>query len=78
MNIKQVLEAVAKRDNVSVEDVYRNIQDAIDLAFNNPDPEIHKLWLQVPFAGERPTPEEFIPYVAALVGVEDLDLSQLN
>ena len=74
MNIKQVLEAVAKRDNVSVEEVYRNIQEVIDFAFNNPDPEIHKLWLQVPFAGERPTPEEFIPYVAALVGVENTEI----
>ena len=64
---RELLEAVAKQNNTTVEEVYKEMQIAIDAGFDNPDPEVQKMWRQIPFKGERPTPEDVIPYVALKV-----------
>lgn len=61
---RELLEAVAKQNNTTADEVYKEMQIAIDAGFDNPDPEVQKMWKQIPFKGERPTPEEVIPYVA--------------
>lgn len=43
------------------------MQIAIDFGFDNPDPEVQKIWKQIPFKGERPTPKDLIPYMAEMV-----------
>lgn len=63
---KELLEAVAKQHNTTVEEVYKEMQIAIDAGFDNPDPEVQKMWKQIPFKGDRPTPEDVIPYVATM------------
>ncbi len=44
----------------TVEQVRADIQEVIVAGWNNPDPAIHKRWLQVPRKGKLPTPEEFL------------------
>lgn len=63
---KELLNAVAKQHNTTPEEVYKEMQIAIDSGFDNPDPEVQKMWKQVPFKGERPNPEDLITYVAAM------------
>lgn len=64
---KGLLEHVAKQNNTTVEEVYKEMQIAIDAAFDSPDPEVQKKWKQIPFKGDRPTPEDLIPYIASQV-----------
>lgn len=61
---RKLLEAVAMQNNTTADEVYKEMQIAIDAGFDNPDPEVQKMWKQIPFKGERPTPEDVIPYVA--------------
>ena len=62
--IKRSLASVAKQNGVSVNEVNREIQKAIDLGIANPDPHTQAFWNSVPRAGERPTPEEVIGFFA--------------
>lgn len=64
---KELLDAVAKQHNITHEEVYKEMQIAIDSGFDNPDPEVQKMWKQIPFKGERSTPKDLIPYMAAMV-----------
>lgn len=63
MNSKNVLEIVAEKEGVSVEEVRREIQLAIDDAMKNPDPKIQAQWRKIPKKGKKPTPEEVIAFV---------------
>lgn len=67
---KELLEAVAKQYNTTDDEVYKEMQIAIDAGFDNPDPEVQKEWMRIPFEGERPTPEEVNPYIALKAKLE--------
>ncbi len=60
----EMLELVAKEHSVTPDEVYREIEFAIEMAMQNPDPEAQQFWAMMPRAGERPTPEEFIAYMS--------------
>lgn len=66
-NYKKILETIAKNEGISVEEVEREMQIAILSGYRNPDPQVQKIWSELPFKGEYPTPEEIIPYLAKLV-----------
>lgn len=70
-DFRKILEEVAKQNNTTVEEVYREMQIAIDAGFDNPDPEVQKRWKQIPYKGERPTPEDLIPYIAHMAKTEE-------
>ena len=62
--IKRSLASVAKQNGVSVDEVKREIQKAIDIGMANPDPKIKVFWNSIPRSGERPTLEEVISFFA--------------
>ena len=66
MNAKKALEQIAKREGVSVEIIRREIEIAMADAWRNPDSHVQALWAAIPHAGEHPTPEECITYLAHL------------
>lgn len=59
-DFQKILDRIAKENHTTPEDVYREMQIAIDAAYDNPDPEVRKNWKSIPFKGDRPTPEEVI------------------
>jgi len=63
----KILEQIAKKNGVPVEDVRKEIEMAIAAAQNNPDPEVQKEWSKMKFKNDTPTPEEFIKYMAKRV-----------
>ena len=63
MNIDEIIKKVAKVHNTTPEEVYAEMQIALDAAFQSKDPEVKKEWAKIPFQGERPTPEDVIPYL---------------
>lgn len=63
MNTKEIFRQVAKQYNTTLEEVYTEIQKAIDAGFANPDPAVREEWKKIKFKGERPTPEEVLAYM---------------
>lgn len=63
MRTNDIFAKVAKQHGVSKDEVYREIQKAIDAGFDNQDPAVQAEWKKMSIRGERPTPEEVIAYV---------------
>lgn len=62
---RRAIELTARREGITAEQVRQEIQEAIDRAFDNPPNALAAYRIrQIPCKGERPTPEEFIVYVA--------------
>ncbi len=59
-NFQEILERIASANHTTPEEVYREMQKAIDEAYANPDPEVQKNWKALNIKGDRPTPEEVI------------------
>lgn len=64
--VKRVLEQVAQKRRVSVEDVRHEIELIIASGQEHPDPEIKAFWQAVPRKGEKPTPEEVVAHITSL------------
>ncbi len=62
MNIKKIIDKIAKKEGISRKQVLNEMQKAIDEGFTNPDPQIKAEWAKIPCKGSRPTPEELIEY----------------
>ena len=71
MDFNEILRQVAIENNTTPEEVYSEMQIALDAAFQNPDPNVQKEWEKIPLSGNRPTPEEVIPFLAVLLSVSD-------
>ena len=65
MNIDEIIKQLARLHNTTPEEVYAEMQIALDAAFQSKDPEVKKAWAKIPFQGERPTPEDVIPYLVS-------------
>lgn len=61
-NFKKVLKEIAKQEGISIKEVYREMQIAIDAGFFNPDPSIQAAWRNVPLLHGKPKPEDVIMY----------------
>ena len=58
--LKRILKTIAEREKISVEEVEREMQRAIDVGFDNPDKDIQNEWKKISFKGDRPTVQEVI------------------
>ncbi|WP_449290984.1 hypothetical protein [Oscillibacter ruminantium] len=70
MNTKKAtwsLEEVAKKEGVSVFEVRREIANALEEGKRSSDPAVQAAWARIPHAGEEPTVEEVITYLASEV-----------
>ena len=63
MNIDEIIKQVARVHNPTSEEVYSEMQIALDAAFHSSDPEVQNEWAKIPLQGEQPTPENVIPYL---------------
>lgn len=59
-DFQKILQRIAQQNNTTPEEVYKEMQIAIDAAFDNPDPEVRKNWEQIQYTGDRPIPEDVI------------------
>ncbi len=63
MHRKTIFEKVAEKFHTTPEEVYAEIQRAIDAGYDNPDPKVK-------IKGNRPTPEEVINYAVSTLTAE--------
>jgi len=66
-NIKKVLEEIAKKYDVSLAEVEREIEIVLTMAQMNPDPNVQTAWDSIPRKGDQPTTEEVIAHIAKVV-----------
>jgi len=64
MKVNKVLMHIATENKVSVGEVRRDIQEALDEGWNNPDPAVQEYWRRIPSRSEKPTIEEVITFMA--------------
>ena len=63
-NASKAIRNLARQKGVSVGEVRREIEYAIERGMANSDPEIQAYWARIPKKGEKPTPEAVIAYMA--------------
>ena len=59
-SLRIILERIALENHTTPDAVCREIQNAIDAGFENPDPHVRAFWKQLDYKGDRPTPEEVV------------------
>ncbi len=64
MNAKSAIKQIADREGVSVSEVRREIQAAIDEGMKSTDKSVQAYWNRIPRKGMKPTPEEVINFIA--------------
>jgi ribosome recycling factor len=65
--IQKALKKIAKKEGVSVGEVRREIEKAIQEARSNPDPKIQAFWNSIPYKGDELTPEDVIAHISGIV-----------
>lgn len=63
----RILKIIAEKEGISVEEVYREMQAAIDAGYSNPDPAIRTAWEKVPLPYGKPRPEDMVVYCAGQI-----------
>ena len=64
MKARSAIKQIADREGVSVSEVRREIQAAIDEGMKSTDKSIQAYWSRIPRKGTKPTPEEVIDFIA--------------
>lgn len=64
MKARKSIKKIAKQEGVSIDDVRREMQTAIDEEMKSTEPQAVEFWKKVPHNGEKPTPEELIDYIS--------------
>ena len=71
MNIDEIIKLIALANNTTPEEVYSEMQIALDAAFQSKDPKVQKEWEKIPMKGDRPTPEEVIPFLVMMLSASE-------
>ena len=56
----KAIKEIAKREGISPDIVYAEMQRAINLGYSNQDPTVQMYWNEIAPDGETPTPEKVI------------------
>jgi len=62
--VEKAIKILAQREGKSVEYIRTKIQEAINMAKNNPDPQMQEFWRSIPYEIKHSLPEEMICFIA--------------
>ena len=62
----EIIRQIARENNVPEEQVRKDMKEAMDAGRNNPDPAVQARWREFHYAGDEPTLEEFILWMAEI------------
>lgn len=60
----KIYQKIASTEGVSVEQVRKDIETAIETGLSNPDPDVQRIWSSIPCKNNRPTPEELVRHLS--------------
>lgn len=64
MDFQEVLRVVARKNNTTTEEVYREMKKAIEEAWKNRTPEVIAVHQKMGFGDKAPTVEEFVSKIS--------------
>ena len=67
---EHLFERLARKRNITVEEMRAIISVRIEEGWNNPDSEKKAQWRKIPCAGEMPTPDEWLKYAVETLEAE--------
>ena len=59
-----IIRQIARKHNVTEDEVRRDMKEAMDAGRSNPDPAVQAKWVGFKYSGDEPTLEEFILWMA--------------
>ena len=62
-----IIRQIAREHNVTEDEVRRDMNEAMDAGRSNPDPAVQAKWAGFEYAGDEPTLEEFIMWMAGQI-----------
>ena len=62
-----IIRQIARVNYVTEEEVRRDMKEAMDVGRYNPDPAVQAKWAGFEYAGDEPTLEEFILWMAGQI-----------
>lgn len=63
-NFRNILNKIAEAEQTTPDEVYKEMEKAIQLAINNPDPEVQSFWNQISTKDISPSVEEVISFIS--------------
>lgn len=66
-NFTHIFEKIAAGHRITVEEVRREIEAAIQAGLHNPAPKVQAHWAGMPRKGDIPTPDELMAYLVRRV-----------
>jgi hypothetical protein len=60
----KAIREIAKKEGVTPEYIYAEMQKAIEAGYNNPEPEVQAYWRRIVPDGKIPAPEKVIEALA--------------
>ena len=60
----RALKLTAEHHGISLEEVNMEIEAVINEAMGSKNPDVLRLWADIPCEGERPTPAELVAWIA--------------
>ena len=64
---RQAITTVAENENISKDEVLKEMREAMSEGLNSTDPAVKEMWERIPCKGETPEPEELIAWLAEQV-----------
>lgn len=68
-----LFERLARKMNITVEEMREQIAARIERGWNDSDPEKRVQWRKIPCAGEIPTPDEWLKYAVETLATQELE-----
>ena len=59
-----IIKQIARKHQMTEKQVRMDLEEAMNISRNHPDPAVQALWATFPYTGANPTVEEFILWVA--------------
>lgn len=66
-DFQSIIKKMAKDHHTTTHEVLREMQSAIDYAYDHPTAESRLLWERMCFRGKRPTVEEFVTQLGLML-----------
>ncbi len=64
-NIDKIYGKIAKENGTTAQDVKTEIENALEIGFGCPDPDVQDFWRQINRESEKPTLDDLILFVIA-------------
>ena len=65
--LNDALIKIAEEYHETPEQILKNVQEAIDAGFHNPDPAVQEAWSRIPYSGTHPEAGEFLQLLADML-----------